>query len=215
MKKMVAVLLLCIGNLVHAQIPVETFVGNEKTTLDIMFFKFFKKRQDENSRWLFFNRNRASIDYRMTESAYVPQFGFTEAISYNHARLKGLAPVFVAQVLSGGVYPKAGIQYVHLKKEITLFTWLVCETLKDPNVDYFLLVRYTPKLNERLNLFTQLESLNSFPTVVNEQFTFIQRLRLGIKVMSYQFGVGADFNQYGNRTFEHTYNMGGFIRHEF
>ena len=180
-----------------------------------MFFKYIKNKQGENSRWLFFNRNRASIDYRMTKTTFLPQFGFTEAISYNHEIINGFAPVLVGQVLSWGVYPKAGIQYAHIKKNATIFTWLVCEILKKPDLDYFLLFRYTPKLSETINLFTQVESTNAFPTVNTENYRFTQRLRLGLSIKSYQFGTGAEFNQTGNTTFAKTYNVGGFIRHEF
>lgn len=215
MRKAIVLILLSICSLAKAQIPVEIFGGHERSTVDIMFFKFFKNVQSENTRWLFFNRNRASVDYRMTKTAYLPQFGFTEAISYNHEKLKGFAPVLVGQVLSWGVFPKAGIQYAHIKKEITIFTWLVCETLENPDLDYFLLFRYTPKLSEKVNLFTQVESVNAFPTVSKDNYSFTQRLRLGIQLKSYQFGAGVDFNQTGNNAFAKTYNVGGFIRHEF
>ena len=215
MRKSLVIILLVFCSTAKAQIPVEIFGGHEKTTVDIMFFKYFKNKQGENSRWLFFNRNRASIDYRMTKTTFLPQFGFTEAISYNHEKLKGFAPVLVGQVLSWGVYPKAGIQYAHISKNMTVFTWLVCETLEKPDLDYFLLLRYTPKLSEKINLFTQVESVNAFPTVSTDNYSFTQRLRLGLSIKSYQFGAGADFNQTGNSTFAKTYNVGCFIRHEF
>jgi hypothetical protein len=151
----------------------------------------------------------------MTSTTYLPQFGFTEAISYNHPKLKGFAPVIVGQIFSRGVYPKAGIQYAHIQKEITIFTWLVCETLEKPDLDYFLLFRYTPKLSETINLFSQVESVNAFPTVSTDDYNLTQRLRLGVSLKGYQFGAGADFNQTGNSTFAKTYNVGVFIRHEF
>lgn len=214
LKTLITALLLNSSNAI-AQIPVEVFGGNEKATIDIMFFKFFKTTQGENSRWLFFNRNRASIDYRMTKTEYLPQFGFTEALSYNHPKLKGFAPAFVGQVLSWGVYPKAGIQYARIKKEITVFTWLVCETLKYPTIDYFLLTRYTPKLSDKINLYTQFESLNTMPTSTNSNYIFTQRIRFGISVRGGQFGVGADLIETGKNNFTYTYNVGGFLRHEF
>jgi hypothetical protein len=215
MRKTIFIILIGFCSTAKAQIPVEIFAGHERTTVDIMFFKYFKNNQGENSRWLFFNRNRASVDYRMTKTSYLPQFGFTEAISYNHEKLKGFAPVIVGQVLSWGVFPKAGIQYAHISKNMTIFTWLVCETLEKPDLDYFLLFRCTPKLTEKVNLFTQVESVNAFPTVSTENFSFTQRIRLGIQLKTYQFGAGADFNQTGNTTFAKIYNVGGFIRHEF
>jgi hypothetical protein len=199
----------------YGQIPVEVFGGHEKTTIDIMFFKFFKNKEGMNSKWLFFNRNRAGIDYRMSEKAFLPQFGFTEAVSYNHEKLKGFAPVFVAQVLNAGLYPKAGVQFAHLTKQTTFFTWLVCETQAEPAIDYFLLFRYTPKLNEHLNLFSQFESIQAFPTRSTDHMVFTQRVRLGLSWQGYQCGLGSDLNQVGQKTFLFTYNVGLFVRHEF
>jgi hypothetical protein len=215
MRKVLILILLAIFTNVKAQIPVEIFGGHEKTTVDIMFFKFFKNKQGENSHWLFFNRNRASVDYRMTSKTFLPQFGFTEAVSYNHPKLKGVAPVLVGQVLSWGVYPKAGIQYAHISKNMTIFTWLVSETLSNPDLDFFLLFRYTPKISAKLNLYTQFETGNTFPTNSTKNFSFTQRIRLGLSIKSYQFGFGSDFNQTGNSSYTKTNNVGGFIRHEF
>jgi len=199
----------------NSQIPVEMFGGHERSTVDIMFLKYFKNKQVENSDWLFFNRNRASIDYRMTKTAFLPQFGFTEAISYNHEKLKGFAPVIVEQIFSSGFFQKAGIQYASITKNMTVFTWLVSETLKMPDIDFFLLFRYTPKIKDKASLFTQVESINTFPTAGADKRIFYQRLRLGIQLKSYQFGVGADLSQTGNNNYTKTNNIGGFIRHEF
>lgn len=107
MKKILLLIFIhhCISS--SGQIPVELMAGHERSTVDVMFFSFFKDKQGQNSRWLFFNRNRASIDYRMTDNTYLPQFGFTEAISYNHEKLNGFAPVAVGQVLSWGHMLKA------------------------------------------------------------------------------------------------------------
>jgi len=215
MSKTISIFLIAICSQANAQIPFEIFVGSKKTTIDIMFFKFFKNNQGEKTRWLFFNRNRANVDYRMTETNYLPQFGFTEAISYNHEKLNGIAPVLVGQVLSREVSTKIGVQNAIITKKLTIFTWLVCETLEKPVLDYFLLLRYTPELSDNINLFTQIESVNTFPTFRTENFSFSQRLRLGIQFKSYQFGAGADFNQTGNNTFTKIYNAGGFFRHEF
>jgi hypothetical protein len=98
--------LICIAGTTHGQIPVEVFAGHEKTTLDIMFFRFFKTDDGKDSCWLFFNRNRAGVDYHMTDTTFLPHFGFTEVVSYTHEDLLGFAPVVVGQVLSGGVYSK-------------------------------------------------------------------------------------------------------------
>jgi hypothetical protein len=199
---------------VNAQIPVEVFAGQKKTSFDLMFFKFVKYKE-ANSKFLFFNRNRVSLDYRQTAKNYLPSFGFTEAISYNHIKLIGFAPVVVAQLNNFGIFPKAGIQYYRRKNNFTFFSWVVCETLKNPNLDLFVLARYEPKLSEKVNLFTQLEFINAFPTKSNANYSLFQRIRVGLKIEDWQYGVGADFNEIGNKTFLNTNNIGGFLRHVF
>jgi hypothetical protein len=198
-----------------AQIPVEVFGANKKMTLDIMFFKYFKTKEGKPAKWLFFNRNRAAIDYKMTSTSYLPQFGFTEAISYNDHALRGLAPVLVVQILNKGIYPKAGIQFSAIKKDYTFFSWLVCEAMADPNIDFFFLSRYTPKLTSKVNLFTQLELVSAFPSVNKNNFNFIQRIRLGLKCKAFQFGAGIDLAENGRKAFINTTNTGVFLRYEF
>lgn len=198
-----------------AQIPVEVFGGHKKATIDIMFFKYFKNQSGDNSRFLFFNRNRASIDYNMTKTTNLPQFGFTEAISYNYEKLKGFAPVFVTQVFGTGVYTKAGFQYASIKKDFLFFSWFVSETKKKPTLDLFFLGRYTPRLTEELNLFTQFELVNAFPATRDKNFIFTQRVRLGIKMKAFQFGIAADFSEIGRRELSKINNLGGFLRYEY
>jgi len=211
----VVVATLLFRGVAFAQIPVEVFAGHKKTTVDIMFFKFFKNKEGQNSKFLFFNRNRTSIDYLMTETTNLPQFGFTEAFSYNHEKLKGFAPVVVASVLNRGVFPKAGIQFAKIKKHYTIFSWIVAETLKEPYIDFFVLARYTPKLTEKLNLFSQVELVNAFPTAIHDNYSFTQRFRLGLALGEFQFGAGLDLTQLGRNDFTKTENFGGFLRYEF
>jgi hypothetical protein len=199
----------------HAQIPVEVFAGYQKSTIDIQFFRYFRHRSGQQSRWLFFNRNRASVDYRMTSTKYLPQFGFTEAISYNPPALKGFAPVAVVQVFASGVFPKAGVQFAKTIKDWMIFSWLVTEVLPNPDLDYFLLMRYTPKLKGRLRLFLQAESINTLPLHGEGAGLFVQRLRAGLKQLSWQWGIGADLNQHSRTAPSFTSNLGLFLRYEF
>ena len=207
--------ILLFRSIAFAQIPVEVFAGHKKATVDIMFFKFIKNKEGLNSKFLFFNRNRASIDYAMTKTTNLPQFGFTEALSYNHEKLKGFAPVLVVSILNRGVFPKAGVQFAKVKKEYTIFSWVVVETLSEPNIDFFFLGRYTPKLTEKINLFSQVELVKAFPTVEQNIFSFTQRFRLGLKVKEFQFGAGLDLSQLGRKDFTTNENLGGFLRYEF
>lgn len=198
-----------------AQIPVELFAGHKKVTLDILFFRYFKNNRGGHSRFLFFNRNRAGIEYKMTSAGNMPQFGFTEAVSYHPEKWKGFAPVLVGQLFNSGFYVKAGMQYARIKKDITLFSWLVMETRKNPGIDLFFLGRYTPGITEKLNLFSQLEIINTLPTSGQKNYSFTQRIRLGIQYKSFQWGAAADFSASGKSHLNTSNNIGGFLRYEY
>jgi hypothetical protein len=199
-----------------SQITVEAFVGDQKTTADILFFKYFKNKEGSNSKFLFFNRNRASMDYRQTSNTYLPQFGFTEAVSYNHPALKGFAPVAVVQIFNTGTFPKIGVQYFHQKKQFMFFSWAVMETMEKPLIDYFVLTRFQPQVSEKIKLFLQVELVNTLPTSNENNYSFIQRTRIGLHWgESWQTGLGADFAQNGRSDFVTTSNIGVFLRKEF
>jgi hypothetical protein len=214
--KFFSLFILLIGvSIGQAQIPVEIFGGDKKASFDLMFFKFFKNKEGQNSKFLFFSRERAVMDYQQTATSDLPQFGFTEAISYNHPALKGFAPVVVGQVLNRGTFAKTGVQYAHISKTLTVFGWSVMELDSKPDVDLFLMLRYTPKLSEKWALFTQIELINALPTHKTANFNFTQRLRLGLKKADWQLGLGGDFLAVGRNDFNKTQNTGVFMRHEF
>jgi len=198
-----------------AQIPFEVFAGNQRVTTDVLFFKTIKKKGNQSSPWLFFNRDRVTIDYRQTDSTYLPTFSTTTALSFTAKKAKGFAPVLLYTISSQNMEPKAGMQYAHLGKQFTVFTWLVSEWSVTPQLDYFLLCRYTPTVNERLNGFVQLESFNGIPTASNAPFQLVLRGRLGVQCRSFQVGFGLDHFWLGRASFTQFNNAGVFIRYEF
>jgi hypothetical protein len=203
------------SSIVTAQIPVEVLFGHKKSTLDVLFFRNIKTKEGKPSPFLFFNRNRVSIDYRQTHTSYLPQFGNTNAMSFNLPKLKGIAPVAVLQISGTGVFPKAGLQYFHRQHDFMVFTWLVGELLSQPNIDWFLLTRYEPKISKKIHLFSQLELFNALPTVETKPYSLFQRMRLGIKINSFSFGGAADFGAIGRNTKVKTRNFGSFVRYDF
>lgn len=209
------VALLLSGSGAFTQIPVEVMAGHQKASIDLMFFKYVKQQDNTNSRWLFFSRARATVDYKMTSTANLPSFGLTEAISYNPQNWKGFAPVAVVQVFNRGVFAKAGMQYAHSSTHFTVFTWLVSETAKNPDIDCFLLCRFTPPLSDKIHLFSQVELVNSFPTASESGYNFIQRLRLGLMNNAFQYGAAADFTQARRGVWTNSSNVGGFLRYVF
>jgi hypothetical protein len=205
-----------LSNVSRAQhIPIEVFGGDKRATLDVLLVKYLKNKKEIPSKFFFFNRNRATIDYKMTTTTNLPQFAFTEAISYDFKGLHGFAPVAVVQLFNRGVYPRAGIRYLKIKSNFTFFGWAVLDVLKNPTADIFILARYTPKLNNRWSLYTQAELINDFPTLITANMNFTQRLRLGLKTGLISFGAAIDLNELGRKQFTVVSNTGVFLRHEF
>ncbi len=145
------------------KLPLELFVGHEKTTVDLTYFRHVKTKGDQNSRWLFFNRDRISVAYEKTDGQYQPKFAMTFAMSYNPHTWKGVAPVAVVTVTNQGLFPKLGMQYYTVRKDFVFFIWTIVEAMEDPDMEIFLLTRFTPPLGSRLKLYLQGESGNRFP----------------------------------------------------
>lgn len=212
------ILLLVLGFLsfaAGAQIPVEVFAGKEKTGMDLMFFRLFKGKEGQDSRFLFFNRNRAVADWRQTDSTYLPQFGFTEAFSWQIPGGKGFAPVALVQVLNSGVYPKAGWQWYRQIGRLTLFTWVVTELKSKPLLDGFLLLRYTHPLSGNWALYGQGEGLITQSLSLSSNRRTLQRIRLGLQFRDYQLGAGLDLSQVAGMPHLSTNRPLFFIRHVF
>jgi hypothetical protein len=207
MKQLLTSLLILTVAISKAQMA-EFYAGHQRTGVDIMWFKNFKNKKDERTRFLFFSRNRASVDYKNSPTL----FGSTNAVSYNFKN--GLGIVTVASFLNAGVTPKAGIQYYKAKGNFMFFGWLVADLEEKGNIDLFCLFRYQPKLNEKWKGLGQLEL---FPVYnpASHLWNITQRVRIGAKYRAWGGGLMMDFNQTGNNSFTTANNTGTFLRYDF
>lgn len=186
----------------------EYYAGDERTGVDLMWFKNFKNLKDEKSPFLFFSRNRASVDYHNSPTI----FGSTNAVSYNLKN--GLGVVGVASFLNSGFIPKVGIQYYKQKGDFMFFGWLVSDAQKNGNLDLFGLFRYQPKITEKWKGFGQAELFPIY-NPNSEYWNITQRFRLGVKYHQLAAGAMLDFNQRGTNNLTNTGNIGVFFRNEF
>lgn len=186
----------------------EAYAGDERAGVDIMWFRYFKKDSGANSPWLFFSRVRASVNYHNQ-----PLWGTTNAVSYNFS--SGWAVVGVGALGAAGFIPKVGVQFSGRSSNFLFFGWLVAETASKPDIDLFMLGRYTPRISARLKLFLQLEASQVFPGRSSRPYNFVQRLRLGLQWKTWQSGFIMDWSEVGRRDYTVTHNLGIFLRHEF
>lgn len=186
----------------------EFYAGDKRTGVDLMWFKYIKNTKQEPTSFLFFSRNRASVDYHNSPTL----FGSTNALSYNLKN--GLGCVAVASFQNVGFITKAGIQYYTNKKNLLFFGWLVADIKNKGAVDCFGMFRYQPKINENWHFFGQLELFPIYnPSTENWNNT--ERIRLGVRYQQLGFGWMLDANQTGKNNWTTTENTGAFVRYEF
>ncbi len=187
-------------------LPVELMAGHKRTGVDVLWFKKFVAKKDNP--WLFFHRLRASVDYHNKTA-----FGTTNALSYNFR--SGIGLVAATQFLQAGFVAKAGIQYFNATGNASVFTWLVAgnNTNHRFSGDWFVLARWSPRLNNTWKGFAQAELLSQAEEGWNLALT--QRVRLGIGTDQWQFGLAADFTETGKSFLSASSNLGGFLRRVF
>jgi hypothetical protein len=205
--KYVVLLLFCLAVSPAMAQQVEYYYGDSRQGIDILWFSTFKNDAGKATPWLFFSRNRSSVD-NDDRSA----FGSTNAVSYHFKN--GLGIVGVGFYGASGFVPKAGVQYVKAKGDFLFFGWAVADLESDGNIDVFGLFRWTPALKKEWKLFAQAE-LFPVHTPSSGLWNITRRVRLGPKHRTWSGGMMADFNQAGKDTFTRTRNIGAFIRHDF
>lgn len=187
---------------------VEYYAGSNRNGVDLMWFKNFKNLKGDKSPILFFSRNRASVDYHNSPTA----FGSTNAISYNFKN--GLGIVAVASFLNSGFTSKAGIQFNKQIRDFMFFGWVVNELKSEGNIDVFGLFRYQPKINEQWSVYSQYELFLVYH-LANKFWNTTQRARLGVKYQNIAFGLMIDLNHTRINNPTSNENIGGFVRYDF
>ena len=176
MKKVNSIGIIVMATLLHCSVAtaqsVEYYAGHQRSGVDLMWYKYFKKASGTTTPFLFFSRNRASVDYHQSPTA----FGSTNAVSYNFKN--GIGVVTVASFVNRGLVPKAGVQYVQFKGTFLFFGWLVADLKHEGNVDLFGLFRLTPTIKDEWKAFLQLELFQvDTPSICNWIVT--RRIRMG------------------------------------
>lgn len=194
---------------ISAQIPNDILIGHKQAQYEFFFFKDL----DSAKKFTVFSMARLAVDYNdknLNNSFIASQF------IYNFTKNWGISP--------GVIYaekqfdPTISISYTYYNKKgdliLNLFPTVVIN--QKPSYQLFGLFFYTPKLNEKLNLFCQL----IFSSGVNENFSehvaSTQQLLLGLEFKKkFQFGPGISLGQIGNfQNIVYTKNIGLFIRKE-
>lgn len=213
---LVVALLAWAGGDARAQ-AVEVLAGHQAATADVLFFEYFPTTTGQPTPWLLFHRSRAVVDHDIDTASgrNLPQFGMTNAVSFNPAAWRGIGPVAAVSIATTGVATKVGTQYARVGPRTTVFGWVVVEAAARPAVDLFVLARHVRPLSGAIGLFTQVESINVLATKAGVASSLTLRGRIGLSRARWQAGVGADLRRTATAGTATTANVGVFVRHAF
>lgn len=172
-------------------IPVEILFGNTRMAFQTSVNKPFV----EGSKWGYSLIASLTSDYNITKAT---KTGMMVPVSitykiFNSIALNGglaLNPAFGKRALLGLVF----VQHI---KGIML---VVVPTMYFSNSQFFetyASVEYQPKINDKLNLYTQLRGLYNFNIQNNDHDRSYCDTRLGLGYKNMTFGIGYNWDSYG------------------
>jgi hypothetical protein len=199
-----AVFLVLVNNIVvTAQpIPVELMMGQKYGTVNLAFSRNFS----QTSRLGFFHMNTVQFDYKDKNNN-----GFILQDLLYIETFKNMRIAAGVVYSDGGFNTTAGLQYVYGGKKLFFLCAPRVNIESDPSYDIMTILQYTPRINDRVKIYTRFQMLNLFDSGGN--IKSYQWIRLGLEVKGIQFGLAADVDEYGPHPTA-TSNFGVFIRKE-
>ena len=189
---------------VYAQpIPVEFMAGNRYATANVVVSKNFK----ENSPVGFFHLNTLTMDYkdRNGDDLALQNLLFYEPVS--HFRITGGA--FYAT--KPGFSPTVGMQYIYAGKNWFVLCAPRVNLESDPSYNVFSILRYKRRMTEQVGFFASVQALNIFDAAGH--IKSYQWTRIGLEMNRIQFGLAANFDEFGPNP-DIQFRTGFFIRRE-
>jgi hypothetical protein len=177
----------CFGGLVKAQpIPVEVMVGDKYGSVNVVFNKSFT----QTSRLGFFHMNTVQFDYNeKAKNSFILQDLATVETFKNLKVTGGVA------YSKAGLSPTAGLQYSFAGKKFFFLFAPRVNIEADPSYDIMTILQLKTGLNEKIKFVGRIQMLNLFDKTGN--IKSYQWLRLGIEMKGIQFGLAANFDEFG------------------
>ncbi|MDN3691374.1 hypothetical protein QWZ06_03400 [Chryseobacterium tructae] len=202
--KNIFLLILLLPFYAKSQISIQAYGGNKETELLGIYNKDF------SGKWNYFASGTISYDYKsgkVTPELYQ---------NINYGIIKNLGVSAGVHISEKDIMPSVGLAY---GKENDVFAINVFPAFtystdaKEFGLGLYTLLEYTPKINDKLNLYSMLivESDFSF----KEHQSSSQIIRLGIEnKKKMQLGIGSNISQAGS-SFDTDINFGVFIGKKF
>jgi len=219
-KHMLVVILIMTTRNTYAQIPFEVMAGNKQT----VYFAYVQKDVDSIGRWNIFSQGLYAINYK---DSSLNSISIDNQLTY---QLNNWLGISVGGSFDGLQFnPTIGLSfsYINKKGDFSITAFPTLQLTKPIALDVFSLINYSPQFNKKWGLFSQLIMgtnlglQKEYPDQQKEILHIFTRhnisnqlLRIGLDYkQKFQFGIGADFAQFGMNEgrFE---NFGLFFRYQ-
>lgn len=191
---------------VSPPIQPEFQIGHNK----LLFQNILIKPLDKDHKFDFFNITYFDAHFDKEDKTF--NEGLIQTyVAYNFLKGVGIGMGGTYNTFSG-VSPNLVGQFVRAGRSHLIVFFVAAHLKSTPSYEAFSQIQYRPKISENVRLFIQLMALTNWNRLEIHSRSF-QQLRLGLDVKNYQFGLGADFDQYGPMRSSKT-NFGVFIRTE-
>ena len=188
----------------HAQpIPVEAMAGSRYASVNVVMSKSFSA----SSKFGFFHLNTLTAEYndKRESDLTLQDLLFFEPLE--GFRITGGA--FYAS--QPGFSPTAGMQFIHAGKRWFILLAPRVNIERDPSYTVFSILRYEAAITERATLYTSLQALNIFGA--EGHIKSYQWTRIGLGIGGTQFGLAANFDEFGLDP-QVAFSAGVFVRRE-
>jgi len=192
------------GSLAYSQaIPVESAAGSQYATLNVLISKPFSPE----SRIGYFHQSTLAMDYqdRSKDDLTMQHLMFFEL--RKSIRLTG--GTFYCSV--PGFSPTVGVQYMREGNNWFVLCAPRVNIERDPSFTVFSIMRYKIALSENITFYSSVQALSTFDG--NVHIKSYQWLRIGLEVRRIQFGLAANFDEFGPNP-KVRFSPGLFVRFE-
>jgi len=180
----------------------ELLPSTEYVFADIQFLEPF----DRAYRFTLFSRTRMQIDYK-------GQVNFFSGAYFSYTQKKGWGTTFLGRVNNAEVGADGGIHYSQNRTNWSFFGLLAKDLTEPGGFSWFSILRHRLRLNETWKAYSSLELFIAMDG--GNHIASLQRIRIGLDRMGYQFGLGFNWLELGNAFLFLNDTYGIFIRKEF
>lgn len=180
----------------------EIMPGTRRVFTDVQWLETF----DEEQKWSLFSRSRATVDYQENTDLFSGAY-------LNYTADVGFGATIVGRISSRGSGADVGSHFFKANGKWMLYALASLGISKELSYSWFSIFRFTPKLSEKWKVYSSLELFSNFGEAGH--IASVQRMRLGLDRVGYQFGLGLNLSGLGKTYSVTDANPGVFIRKHF